>query len=229
MVLAPPRRSARVAFALEQESCVAFTVNIVFVICYLKILSKTCASRRIERFTQSVPSFPAKRTTTPPLSFFLSRLASLVGERLTRRPGPGNMNETNETVVRDQTRRPDSSSRRRRTIRPRSFVRSISSCTLTMMDNHHQPLWFTRRSGKRGSSEPRESSASSFRFRFVRSFVRSIDRRRRRSYLARVRQSMRRLVPRIAPRDQPRNLNRDPDQSRSRSLSTVIITMPSPP
>jgi len=99
VVLAPPRRSARVAFALEQESCVAFTVNIVFVICYLKLLSKTCASRRIERFTQSVPSFPAKRTTTPPLSFFLSRLASLVGERLTRRPGPGKTNETkrNET------------------------------------------------------------------------------------------------------------------------------------
>jgi len=70
VVLAPPRRSARVAFALEQESCVAFTVNIVFVICYLKILSKTCASRRIERFTQSVPSFPAKRTTTPPFPFF---------------------------------------------------------------------------------------------------------------------------------------------------------------
>jgi len=94
VVLAPPRRSARVAFALEQESCVAFTVNIVFVICYLKLLSKTCASRRIERFTQSVPSFPAKRTTTPPLSFFLSRLASLVGERLTRRPGPGKTKRT---------------------------------------------------------------------------------------------------------------------------------------
>lgn len=127
MVLAPPRRSARVAFALEQESCVAFTVNIVFVICYLKLLSKTCASRRIERFTQSVPSFPAKRTTTPPLSFFLSRLASLVGERLTRRPGPGNMNETKRN---ERNRRSRSNATTRRvfsspTDDPSSFVRSI--------------------------------------------------------------------------------------------------------
>ena len=131
MVLAPPRRSARVAFALEQESCVAFTVNIVFVICYLKLLSKTCASRRIERFTQSVPSFPAKRTTTPPLSFFLSRLASLVGERLTRRPGPGNMNETKRTKPSFAIKRDDPTRLLVADGRSgfRSFVRSISSCT----------------------------------------------------------------------------------------------------